>query len=64
MPQPPPLDQSQKQAKAAAEIVKNNQNGGYQIDDMCEAIEEMKEDPRHSSVNNLRMNVSLDDETL
>lgn len=28
--------------KAANEIVKNNQTGTYVIDDMCEAMEEIK----------------------
>ena len=42
VPQPPPLTESQKQARAANEIVKNNQTSTYQIDDMCQAIEEIK----------------------
>ena len=60
------MDDTQKKAKAAQEIVKNNQATTYQInsDDMVGAIEEYKASESEDEVRKMRQAVTLEDESL
>ena len=57
------MDENQKRQKEAQEIVKNNQTGTYVIEDMVEAIEEMKFD-EDDDIRKIRQAVSINDEAV